>query len=277
MKSMLKAISILKVFLQSSGEMTPAEIANKVGIPKPTVYRMLSALSRGGLLEQKQDVGKYSIGPLMHVLGNLYLGTTSLVSAAEPVVRLLNELSQDAVNISIFQDGYVTTIFRQETKRTFRWQSHIGRTVPAYASSMGKAILSELSDEEIDKLYPNEELRPLTKKTVTSKMKLKRELEQIRKTGVAFNREGGLEGIVAVGSAIHDASGKVVSAMNIVAPTFTMNRARCGLLAELIIMGASLVSYRLGYRHKGIEVHDTQEIYSWWNKKYDSSIHERSQ
>lgn len=276
-KSLMKAIAVLNSFSLDEVELSLAEIAQKVKIPKPTAYRILSTLAHGGLVEKKKDTGTYRIGPSLYTLGNLYLYTTDLIKAAEPVTKTLNDLTGDAVHVGIFEKGYVTTVMKQETKLPFRWSSYIGRTLPAYASAMGKALLSELSEDEIDALYSSETLKPVTKKTISTKTKLKNELSKIRETGVAIIKEDATEGIESIGCVIRDARGTAVAATSFSAPVFTMNQARRKLLAKLIKMGASLISYRLGYQGINNPVRDIKEISSWWEQNQPHSTTETSE
>lgn len=266
-RSVLKAISVLKLFTPVQPELSIADIGRKNGVPKTTARRIVITLAQAGLLEKDETTGKYMIGPMLYSIGNLYLSTKDVVRTAEPVIKALNDLSGEAVNVSIFNNGYITFVMKEETKHAFRWSIHVGTIMPAYASAMGKALLSELTDTELDNLYPEEKLRPLTNKTVATKTELKRELEQIRKTGVAFNREGGHEGVEGIAAVIRDIGGKAVAAMSVTVQVFRMNQTYRQRLATLVRMGSSLISYRLGYQHTASPVRDIQEIRDWWEQK----------
>lgn len=271
-KSLLKAVSVLKSFTPDELELGGAEISRKVGIPKTTAHRMLTSLSEGGLLEQNGKTGKFRIGPALYTLGSLYLSTTDILIAAKPVIETVNDLTKETVNISILDRNNITLIMKEESKHAFRLATHIGSIIHAYASAMGKALLSELTEAEIDSLYPEEKLPPLTNKTISTKTELKRELEQIRKTGIAFDREGSYEGVEAIGSVTRNANGKAAAAMSIAVPVFRMNEANRKRLTTLVRLGVSLISYRLGYQDTQYPVRDIKEIYSWWKQnKLDSA------
>ena len=267
----IRVISVLDCFSRFEPELSAADIRRKTGISKATLHRILTTLTNRRLLEKNQKTGMYKIGPELYTLGSLYLGTTDVLKAAEPVIKELNDLTGEAVNISIFDRGYVTLILKEEAKSVFRFAVRIGTIIPAYASSMGKALLSELTDEEIDSLYPEEKLRPLTTKTIATKTELKRELEQIRKTGVSFSDGGTYEGLFGVASVVRDASGKGIAAMSIALPIFKVNETTSDRLATLIRMGAKLISYRLGYNDAVNSIRDIQEIRSWWEQNKPSS------
>ncbi len=257
---------MIQCFSATEPELTVNEICNKVGLPKPTVYRLLKTLVYGRFLEKNEKTKEYKIGPVLYMLGSLYLSTTDLLVAAEPVTKALNDMTGEAVNLSIIDKAYSTIVLKEETKHRFRWGIHIGHSTLAYSSSMGKALLSELTDEEIDKLYPEENLMKITPKTIATKTELKRELEQIRKTGIAYLEEGDTQGIGGVGAAIRNVNGKAIAAMSFSFPRFRVNKARERILARLIKMGANLVSYRLGCQDKNNSVCGIEELCSWWEQ-----------
>jgi len=264
-QSIMKAVAVLKSFTIEELELGAVDIARKVRLPKTTARRMLTTLAASGLLERNGDKSKYSIGRTLYILGSLYLRTTNIFKVAEPVVKILNELTSEAVNVGFFDKGNVILVMKEEPKYLFRWAVHVGTVIPAYSSAIGKGFLSELTEAELDSVYPEERLLPITKKTIPTKMKLKQELELMKKTALFFDREEFSEGIEGVGSLIRDASGKVVASMSISVPVFRANQAYFQRLAKLIKLGTSLVSYRLGYQ--GIEppIHRIEELRSWWD------------
>ncbi len=193
--SLLKAVVILQSFSCDEPELGISDIVPKVGMPRTTVHRILSTLVRAGLLNRKISTGKYRIGPALYMMGSLYLGTTDILSAAEPVTELLNELTGESIKLAVFNRGNIVVIKKEESRYAFRYHHAVGTILPAYASAMGKALLSELGEMELDCLYPNEELKTLTDKTVATRTELKQDLKQIRSTGVSFDIDGNTEGL----------------------------------------------------------------------------------
>lgn len=263
---MLKAVAILKSFTPDALEVGTTDVARKVGMPKSTAHRLLVTLTKTGLLDRKKETGKYTIGPELYKMGSLYLSATDILKAADPVTRTLNNLTSEAVSLGIRDDSNVILVLKEESKHAFRISRHVGKAVPAYASSMGKALLSELTETEIDSLYPEERLQTLTPKTIATKTKLKLELEEIRKTGVSLDKEGGYEGIEGIASVIRDASGMAVAALAIPVPIFRINKAKRERLVTLVRMGAGLVSHYLGYHDMDNPVRNIEEIISWWEQ-----------
>jgi len=208
----------------------------------------------------------YKIGPSLYALGSLYLNTTDIFNAADPVIKTLNELAGETVTVGIFNIGNVVLVMKEESKHEFRLTVHIGTIRPAYATALGKALMSRMPEAEIDRVFPEERLKPVTSKTIATKTELKRELEQIRKTGIAINREGGYEGVESLAHIILNASGKAVAAMSIPVPIFRMDEIYRKRLSTLLRMGSTLISYRLGYKNMNNPVLDIEEIRSWWEQ-----------
>jgi DNA-binding IclR family transcriptional regulator len=271
MRSLHRAVSILNAFSLDEPELSAADIAWRVGIPKTTAYRIVTYLFSVGFLERNVDTGRYMIGGGLFSIATLYLNTTDFLKAAEPVMKTLNELTNEAVNLGIYDKGKVTVVMKEESKHAFRFSIHIGSVVPAYASALGKAFLSELTEAELDMIYRDEKLKALTENTIVTKTELKQELEQVRLSGVAFDKAEDYEGIEGIGSVIRDVSGKTVAAISISVPNFRINQALRKRIAELLRMASRLISYRLGYRENGAPVPDVKEISSWWEQnKADS-------
>ena len=126
-------MSVLKSFTPDKLELSAADISLKVGIPKTTTHRMLTTLTKGGFLDRNGETGKYKIGPELYILGILYLSTTDILKGVKPVVETLNNLTNEAVNVGIFDNGHVTVIMKEECKYSFKISYHVGSVLPAYA------------------------------------------------------------------------------------------------------------------------------------------------
>ena len=271
-KSLRRAISILKCFSPQNTELGGNELAAMLGMHRTTAYRMLASLAEEKILERKGRRGVYTIGPGLYVLGNLFLTTTDIIKAAEPVVKIVNELTGEVTNLSIFFDGNISYLMREESKYEFRWGRHVGSYVPAHVSAMGNFFLSELSDSEIDELYPEEDLIPFTSHTIASKTELKARLAEIRKTGVSIDYEGQTYGVAGFSDGIRDSSGRVVAAISVGALIAHLNAEFIDRITQLVKMSAALISYRLGYRDTSCSIREVEEIKYWWKRESKESI-----
>jgi DNA-binding IclR family transcriptional regulator len=265
-KSLRKALLVLKCFNPDEVELSGTEISRRVGIHRTSAYRILNVLIEEGFIEKNERAGKYTLGRALYALGGLYLSSKDILRAARPVFTTLNELTSEVVSMAVLDNGNAVSVLREESKQPIRYSHRIGQTFPAYATAMGRALLSEFTNEEIDGLYPEEKLQKLTPKTVDNRTDLKLLLEEIRKTGVSFNIEGSIEGLEGIASLVHDSNGKAVGAVSFAVPAFRMNKVRRTQFATLIKMAANLISFRIGYQNHPNPVHSIQEIESWWKE-----------
>lgn len=265
-KSVSKAMDVMNCFTPEYPELTLVEISRKVKMSKATVFRILATLTSGEMLEQDPESGKYSVGSKTYYLANIYSSTNHLIKAAQPVLRTINDLTSESVILSVRDGANSVRIMKEEPKYAFQFSIYVGTSASLYSSATGKALLSELAETEIDKLYPYETLRPVTIKTITTRSELKLELEEIRKTGIAFDKEGSYEGVEGIGSLIRDASGTAVAAMAIAVPIFRIDNSKRKRLCILLKLGCSLASKHMGYEDMSNPVRDMQEIISWWQQ-----------
>lgn len=260
---------MLKCFTPETPELKTSEVANKVGIHRVTAHRLLETLYRANLLHKDINIGVYTIGPELYVLGSIYIENNDIYKSASPVVKKINELTREVVAINVLDGrGDIMLLMREERQIGFRWGSHVSSTYPAYATAGGKALLSDLSEEEIDNFYPEEKLKQLTAKTISTKTQLKCELKEVKKTGLAFTREEYLDGIESVASGIRDATGKAIASLVIAIPIIGESKIQKLKLDKLVKLGAGLISYRLGYMKEELVVRDIEEMIKVW-KQYE--------
>ncbi len=149
---------------------------------------------------------KYFLGYKLYEIGTKYLDKKSTVDDA------LYEIMQDAVQacretmaLGKLDAGDVIYVQRIDLFEKLRLYSAIGRRLPAYSTSLGKALLSEKSKEDIKQLYP-EGMYPLTSNTITDIDVLFEELQQVKKTGFAFDCEESVYFVRSISVPIKDGS-----------------------------------------------------------------------
>ena len=265
-KSLSKAISLLRGFTPDEPEVRAVDISHKTGMAMTTTHRILVTLTKDGILKQNPVTRKYSVGPILYAIGNLYSETSDVLQCAEEVIRTLNDMTREVITMAIHYRGHAVIVRAQEAKYALTLRSPVGTILPAHSCAIGKALLSEMTDEEIDNLYPEDSLIKRTDKTTATKKELKLQLDKIRQTGVSFDSGGVYEETGGIASVVRDSSGEVVAAIGAAVPIYRMNPAKRELFANLIKLGSSLISYRLGYNVTVNTLRDIEELHSWWRE-----------
>jgi DNA-binding IclR family transcriptional regulator len=226
-----RAAKILRALERNPQGMSLAMISKEVGIPRPTVQRIVSGLAAERLVISGVGNTGARLGPGLVSLG---LAARSLVHAIiKPHLVSLSAHFNETVDLSI-RDGRVAVLVESVSEwRRLRADSAIGQTFPLHSCANGKALLASMSDEHVAQLLPELELKAYTANTITSKKKLLAELDKIREEGVAYDREEHTMGISAVGVYLSDpAEGQM--AISVPVPTVRFFGNESFLKSELL-------------------------------------------
>jgi DNA-binding IclR family transcriptional regulator len=189
--------AILASFDGSARTVTLSEISRRVGLPKTTVYRLANQLSAVHWLER--TVGGYRVGPKLLELGDVALQRNGLREAAFNHIYALATKTGLAVHLAILDRDEVVYLDRIVTTR-FGQPTRVGGREPAYCTALGKAMLA--FGDQASQAAKLVHMPPRTEFTITEPRAMQAELETIRRTGVAYDREETYRGLGCVASPI---------------------------------------------------------------------------
>ena len=243
-QSVDRAITILEL-LAREGESSVTEIAAGLGVHKSTAFRLLATLETHRLVEQINDRGRYRLG-----VGNLRLaGATTarldVVSEARPVTRQLAADTGETVNITVRSDESAHYLDQAAGNSALQSHNWVGQRIPLHATSNGKVLLSELSEEDLAEAVPH--LPRYTGHTITARQQLRDELDDVRRLGYALAVDELEDGLTAAAAPIRSAHGDIIASMSISGPTFRLTRARLDETVPMVVAAALEVSHRLGW------------------------------
>lgn len=208
-----RAADILRIVHAASTGLKPPQVAEQVRLPRSTVYRILEALREEGFVTFTEQ-GSLLVGPELGRLGTT--SRTTRLPLARPLLERLAAVVNETVDLAVLEGNNVRFIDQAAAGQRLRAASVVGERFPAYCTANGKALLAELPVAVVNGLLAGP-LPARTPTTITSHAKLLEELEQVRETGIAFDREEHTERICAVGAVVRDPVG-VVAAVTVAAP-----------------------------------------------------------
>jgi DNA-binding IclR family transcriptional regulator len=245
-KSLQRALAVLLAFSKEEPELGITELSRKLGLAKPVVHRLVATLADGGFLEKSEVNGKYRVGIRAFEVGSLYLEGDPLEREAVPVLQeLANRYSHNAY-MGKLHGGMMTYIAVIETPGPIRVHVPVGARAYPHTTAMGKVLLAEMAEAELDAFIHRYGLRQLTSRTVIDPQALKVELAEARRQGVAIAIDENIEGIGAVGAAVRDRTGRAVAGISLAFPTGLVDENRIRELASAIREAAVKISLRLG-------------------------------
>ena len=198
------------------------EVSSYLGVASSTAHRLLAMLQYRGFVRQDSATRSYVPGPALDGLAFGVLRRLDVRTRARPVMERLNADLGETVHLGRLEGSQVHFIDSVESARALRVGGRVGRLMPAHCTSTGKALLAELSEEEVLRLYPDEELERLTARSIGTRTALLAELERIRERGHARSTEEAEEGVASLAVALHSTQSPRL-AVNVSVPASRMN------------------------------------------------------
>ncbi len=207
--STLRAFTVLELVAGAKTPPTLDELTRSSGLPKPTVFRILGLLARGGFIQRESVEKRYTIGQRTSALSFQVQVNSPLRAQRHAVlVRLVEEIGETC-NLTMLDGNEVVYIDRVETNATVRLHMHSGTRVPLHCTASGKLFLANMSAPEMHRLLGPGPFRRYTERTVIDPAGIERRLTKIRSTGVGTDVGEYLEGSVCVAVPVRDANGRV--------------------------------------------------------------------
>ncbi|MQA03813.1 MAG: helix-turn-helix domain-containing protein [Streptosporangiales bacterium] len=211
-QSLQRGLAVIKAFTPKHANMTVSQVAERTGLTRPTVRRVLITLEDMGYA--RYDGRAYSLSPRVLELGYAYLSSVHLWDAAFPIMDEMSGNLGENCLAGVF-DGTDVVCVARTTKRMVTVAVYIGGRIPAFATSLGRAILAYLEPAELDDYFANAELKPVTRHTVTEEVALRRELAKVRKQGWSIVENELEEGLTSVAVPVFGTGERVVASLNI--------------------------------------------------------------
>ncbi|OBR92344.1 transcriptional regulator KdgR [Clostridium ragsdalei P11] len=247
-QSVDRSLSIIEVLSDYENGLGITEISEKVNLHKSTVYRLLATLIYKGYVKQNQNNSKYSLTLKLFELGNKKVENMSLTTVALPYLRNLMEKTNEVVHLVVRDGIEMVYVFKAEPQKTIRMYSSIGKRIPMYCTSVGKAMMSQMTEKEVDMIWQQSNIKKLTDKTITDIGDMKKNLKEIRRKGYAIDEQENEIGIRCIGTVIKDYKGELCGAISISGSILTFTTNKVNDFSNWILECANTISKELGYR-----------------------------
>jgi IclR family pca regulon transcriptional regulator len=239
-QSLERGLAVIRAFDDHNPELTLSDVARSTGLTRAAARRFLLTLADLGYV--RTDGRWFTLSPRILELGYAYLSSQSLTDVAEPHLERLVAEVHESSSVSVLDGEDIVYVARVPTSRIMAVSINVGTRFPAYATSMGRVLLSRMADEELEDYLGRVELVPLSPRTVTSRETLRAELAKVRSQGWALVDQELEEGLRSVAAPIRDRSGKTIAAVNLSAHASRMSieAARRGLVPPLLATAARI-------------------------------------
>lgn len=235
-----RAIAILRSFTVETPSMSVIEIQQRVGLSRPTLYRLLQTLGASGMIEAEGDPQRFRLAAGVMQLAHTWLSGLSVVDAARPIIDRLREETGETAALFLMRGHERLCVLEQKSRHVLAISRGIGDTGPLVKGASGKAILAFMSDAQRS--------GALEQVTDPIQSDLARVLEQIHRDGFALSRGEVFAGAVALAAPIFDHAGDVVGSIGVFGPSARVTGLMIPDLAARVVAAAEHLSTQLGHR-----------------------------
>lgn len=243
--------------LAEEQEVSAARLAELIGEPRSTVYRLLASLQRLELVEAGTRRGTYRLGLKLFRLGSAVVARFDERQAALPVMERIHEQTGETVFLCVRRGREAVCIERIDGRRVQSLALRLGGSLPLHSGAAPRVLLAYEPRELWSEYMAGRRLEVFTPNTPATPEELFAELEEVRERGYAVSDEDVTIGIAALGAPIFDHRGNLRAALSI-------SGIRAGILGEdafeemcgLVVGGAEEISRALGHDGSLVGIRD---------------------
>lgn len=217
-----KALDVLDCVADLGRPARFSELLEASPYPKATLYRLLQTLTRQGMLALDDD-GAYWLGGRLMRLAHMAWKTASLAPVARPHIEALAEAVGETVHLAQLDNGQVLFVDKISATDRFETLARVGQVAPAYCTGVGKAMLAFLAPKRLELALRQQSYFRYTEATHGAAEGLLAEIEEVRRAGIAFDRQEHEHGIISIAAPILDTAGRVLGALSIATSTARHN------------------------------------------------------
>lgn len=211
-----KALDVLDNVASYGRPVRFTELLSDSPHPKATLYRLLRTLTSQGMLSFNKERQTYSLGLRLVALAHTAWKQSSLAPVARPFVDALADQAGQTVHLAQMTNGQVLYVDKRNASDPIEMFSQAGKVGPGYCTGIGKAIMAFMDDKSRAQALMQQSYMRHTDNTHTSAESLAKELDQIRREGIAFDREEHEPNIICIAAPIL-AHNRVVGGLSITA------------------------------------------------------------
>jgi DNA-binding IclR family transcriptional regulator len=241
-----RVLRILESFGPREPDVSLGELAERVGLPKSSVHRLLMTLIEHRFVDRDPATRRYRLGIRLFELGSAAIHERGLHSAAQPRLEELSRTTGETSHLAVLSGIEAVYVYKVDGPSDISMSSRVGGRAACHATSIGKVLTAWAPIEVLDEVRE----RPMvscTPNTITSVKHFDAELARVRAQGYALDLEEYAEGLHCIAAPVRDQTGRVTSALGIAGPRSRLEGQRLDELIPVVVEAARALSRSLGY------------------------------
>lgn len=240
-----RALAMLDAVAASTSGLSNSDLSRRLEIPKSSASYILRVLERRGVLLRDGETGKYRLGLKVLSLAHAVEAGSDLRAAALPAMRHFVQRTGLTAHLAVLDRGEAVYIEKVEAASFIRMDTWVGRRMQVNSTSVGKALLAWLPEEEVDEILRLHGLKRRTAHTITLRPRFASELRKTRQRGYAVDDEENSLGARCVAVPVRDELGNVRAALGVSGPLHEVTEATIPRIASHLHEAAGRIALQL--------------------------------
>jgi DNA-binding IclR family transcriptional regulator len=247
-QSIERAFAIAEEIARNRDGIGLAELSKRVGLHNSTTFHLVKTMVSLGYVSQLKDSRKYRIGRRMFTLAAGALDEIELVNVATPVLEKLTRETGEYTHFAIRSGEQIVVVAKMAGTGIFQMVDRTGAVRPAHATALGKVLLAALAPAQLERFLHHYEMRKFTSKTIVERGALLREIEDVRRKGLAFD-DGEFDAEArCVAVPVRDFTGRVAGAIGLSGPMWRLSLQALQEKSKYVREAAVELSSELGFQ-----------------------------
>ncbi len=242
-----RGLDLLGQFSRHTPELTGADLARQLDLPRASVFRILHTLEKAGFVERVGDSTSYKLSLGVLRLGFEYLASMELTEHGRPVIEALRDATGYSAHLVVRDMRDVVFVAKATGRNALFHSIQVGARLPAHATVLGRQLLSDLDMAALTELYPDTPLPAHTPKTPATLSELKALIDVDRARGYGISQGGYETGISTIAAPVFNDRHEVVAAVSITVPAQHLVAAQTELLVPQVKHAAVQLTQRISH------------------------------
>lgn len=247
-QSIRRACQLLESVSQSPKGISLADLSRALKLHTSTTFHIAKTLVSTGYLRQDGTSKLYRIGAPLFALASAALDEVELVNAARPFLAELANATGETSYFGAMAGEKLVVLAKHDGSGAIRINDRIGNVRPLHCTALGKVMLAAKTDNQVTAFLETEPLSMFTSKTITTKARLLKEIEEVRRSGIAFDDGEVSDELRCAAVPVYSFAGKVVASIGISGPSWRLSIQALHKNATTLQDAAERLSAQLGSR-----------------------------
>lgn len=241
-----RAVTLLELVAVQSDGIGVRDAARRTGIDRSAVSRILAQYEEIGYIEQEQVRGLFHAGPRLFSLVAALAERDSLSRAARPFLQQLVHRFNETCYLAARLDDRLVFRAKVDCEHTIRYVIEMGKPFPLVSGASGMAILSGMTDDEVDAVLAQPIIRT-TSESFREADEVRAQITRDRALGYSYSPGRWVPNGAGISSPFVDAAGRCAGALTLSCPADRLSRLSVEEIGEAIHDAAAQMSARRGH------------------------------